>query len=381
MASLVIHSEEPIQAASFTGRALIGRKPFNGVQLGQRIVSRIHAWIDRKGDAFFIRDARSRGGTFVNGARTDGPVQLHDGDEIKVGTSRITFHLEDVLPEGAILFKIAEDGTNPDFVNPGILITCDACGAPMWVPATMAGAFGRCAICTGPISVPGEPPSGIRRPLTPHDSIVDMPAINDTVDLGDLARPIDPLAAEFPQPQPNAAEARTCSVCQSPILPGEVTTQCPSCSQTYHAECWRENRGCAAYGCAEVGALDAVPAAAAIDIAPTAPEEHHDPDPEYAEPALAARNEMPVYSYEQTKAFPWDFALLGGSVFGTLIGAITFGFPALIVGIASAIYAVRSRDGKYRLAALSAAICLVGVACGIISSSFIWNVPLPWRLR
>jgi hypothetical protein len=83
---------------------------------------------------------------------------------------------------------------------------------------------------------------------------------------------------------------------------------------------------------------------------------------------------------QETRAFPWDFALLGGSVFGTLIGAFTFGFPALLVGIASAIYAVKSRDGKYRLAALSAVICLFGLACGIITSSFIFNVPL-WRTR
>jgi len=27
--------------------------------------------------------------------------------------------------------------------------------------------------------------------------------------------------------------------------------------------------------------------------------------------------------------FPWDFALLGGSVLGSIIGAFTFGIPAL----------------------------------------------------
>jgi hypothetical protein len=369
MASLVIHSEEPIQAATFSHRALIGRKPFNGVQLGQRIVSRIHAWIDRDGDSFYIRDARSRGGTFVNSTRTDGKVMLHDGDEIKIGVSKMTFHDSDQLPDGAIIFNIAENGTNPDFADPGILIACEACGAPMWVPATMAGAFGRCAICAGAITVPGEPASGIRRPLTPNDSIIDMPAITQPVELGDAARPIDPLAADFPQPQPSAA-ARDCSICQSPIIPGDAIHRCASCSQTYHAECWNENHGCAAYGCPEVGSLDPAPPAVAIGDSSSS-----------LEAAVAARTEIPSPSLEESPAFPWDFALLGGSVLGTIVGAFSFGLPALLVGIASAVYAMRQRQGRYGLATISVVICLFGVACGIITSSFIFNVTLPWRTR
>jgi hypothetical protein len=373
MASLVIHSEVPNQAASFSRRVLIGRKAFNGVQLGQRIVSRIHAWIDVDGDAFYIRDARSRGGTFVNSKRTDGKVILQDGDVIKIGTSKMTFHLTDELPEGAVVFQVSDKGTNPEFADPGILIACDDCAAPMWVPATMAGAFGRCAICSGAITVPGEPASGIRRPLTPNDSIVDMPAI---AELGDTARPVDPLAADFPEPQPSE-EAQTCGICQSAIIPGEATKRCGSCSQMYHSECWNENRGCAAYGCAEVGVLDhEEPAAAEPAMAPLAAATGA---PEAPELAVAARTEIPVYS-DAHHGFPWDSLLLLGSVLGTVIGAFTFGLPALVVGIASAIYAMRRRNGRYGLAALSAVICLIGVACGVITSSFIFNVPL-WRIR
>ncbi len=361
MASVVIHSEEPIQAASFSRRVLIGRKPFNGVQFGQRIVSRIHAWIDKDGDDFYIRDARSRGGTFVNGKRTNGKVILHDGDEVRIGTSKLTFHDSDEIPEHAVTFQIAEDGTNPGFEDPGILIACESCSAPMWVPASMAGAFGRCGICSGEINVPGEPASGIRRPLTPNDSIVDMPAIKQPVDLGESARPFDPLAVDMPQPKPEAA-AKTCGVCQSPILPGEATIPCTSCSQVYHAECWYENRGCAAYGCAQVGALD------------TKTEE--------PEPALAARTAASVAAAPQpaSRPFPWDFALLGGSVLGSVFGAFTFGLPALLVGALSIIYARRQRNGNHRLATIATVICLVGVAGGVITSSIIFNVPL-WRGR
>jgi hypothetical protein len=359
MASLVIHSDEPLQAASFSRRVLIGRKAFNGVQLGQRVVSRIHAWIDRDADSFYVCDARSRGGTFVNGARAEGKVILRDGDEITVGPARIIFHDLDAMPDGAVTFGIGDDGTNPDFKNPGILIAC-ACGAPMWVPASMAGAFGRCAICKGEINVPGEPASGIRRPLTPNDSIVDMPTISQPVELGASARPFDPLAAEFPQPKPLVA-AQICGICQSPILAGEVTTACPNCSLNYHVECWRENRGCAAYGCSQVGALDAdQPTQASAPAAGIVPE-----------PALAAS------VAQSPRAFPWHFALLGCSVIGSVLGAFTFGVPALAVGAASTVYAMRQRDDRHRVATLSAVICLFGVAFGVIASRFVWfNLPL-----
>ena len=371
MASLVIQSEEALQAARFTKRVLIGRKPFNGVQLGQRIVSRIHAWIDLDEAGFHIRDARSRGGTFVNGQRTEGQVVLHDGDIIKVGITKIRFQETDELPEGAVTFHIADDGTNPEFADPGILIACNDCGAPMWVPASMAGAFGRCAICSAEINVPGEPPSGIRRPLTPNDSIVDMPAIKEPVQLGESARPPrDPLAAEFPAPQP-AAAAKVCGVCQSPILAGDAITQCSNCSQSYHTECWHENHGCAAYGCPQVGALDqpALPEAEPVDIGPQ------------IEEALAARMGIELPPLPEQPAFPWDFALLGGSVLGTVIGFFSFGVPAFFVGIAAAIYAARRRDGR-RLAALSALICLFGVACGVVTTCLWLNLNVPfWRSR
>jgi len=118
----------------------------------------------------------------------------------------------------------------------------------------MAGAFGKCATCKGDITVPGVPLSGVRRPLTPNDSIVDMPAIKE---LGSEEAPDDPLAAgAFPRPKPAAAN-QICGICQTPIETFEATETCPACSQRYHAECWSQNRGCAAYGCTHVGVLDA----------------------------------------------------------------------------------------------------------------------------
>lgn len=42
---------------------------------------------------------------------------------------------------------------------------------------------------------------------------------------------------------------KTCSICLSIIISGEEVCQCPHCALPFHAECWKENKGCSAYGC------------------------------------------------------------------------------------------------------------------------------------
>lgn len=46
-----------------------------------------------------------------------------------------------------------------------------------------------------------------------------------------------------------AAAGRLCSICQTSIIAGEKICACPHCALPFHGECWRENRGCSAYGC------------------------------------------------------------------------------------------------------------------------------------
>ncbi|MDB5173884.1 MAG: hypothetical protein JWN51_2657 [Phycisphaerales bacterium] len=47
-----------------------------------------------------------------------------------------------------------------------------------------------------------------------------------------------------------------CGVCHSTISIFEETAECPSCGLPFHTDCWAENRGCSAYGCPQVGALE-----------------------------------------------------------------------------------------------------------------------------
>jgi pSer/pThr/pTyr-binding forkhead associated (FHA) protein len=58
-----------------------------------RTIGRRHAKIVRRGGAYFVQDASSRNGTFVNNQRiaagTD--IELRDGDEVRFGLVKTTF--------------------------------------------------------------------------------------------------------------------------------------------------------------------------------------------------------------------------------------------------------------------------------------------------
>ena len=69
----------------------IGRAPSATLVVPDAQVSRLHARIDLSDGLLSVRDLDIRNGTLVNARPIEGPVDLHDGDEIDVGTTRITF--------------------------------------------------------------------------------------------------------------------------------------------------------------------------------------------------------------------------------------------------------------------------------------------------
>ncbi|MCB0722935.1 MAG: hypothetical protein KDC42_11600 [Ignavibacteriae bacterium] len=46
-------------------------------------------------------------------------------------------------------------------------------------------------------------------------------------------------------------DKKICGYCQSPIKNEAETVVCPGCGTPYHKDCWKENKGCAVYGCNE----------------------------------------------------------------------------------------------------------------------------------
>ena len=76
-----------------TGVVTIGRAPSADVVIdGDLLVSRLHSTLERVAGVWTVSDnGLSRNGTFVNGRRVSGRVQLHDRDEIRVGFTVLTF--------------------------------------------------------------------------------------------------------------------------------------------------------------------------------------------------------------------------------------------------------------------------------------------------
>ena len=79
----------PLEAVVVT----IGREASADVVIdGDLLVSRLHSTLERVAGAWTIVDnGLSRNGTFVNGRRVSGRVQLHDRDQIRVGGTVLTF--------------------------------------------------------------------------------------------------------------------------------------------------------------------------------------------------------------------------------------------------------------------------------------------------
>lgn len=74
------------------GEHVIGRDPDVEIRVDQSTVSRRHARLIVTTDATVLEAFVSKNGTFVGGERVSVPVQLTDGDTIRVGSVQMTFH-------------------------------------------------------------------------------------------------------------------------------------------------------------------------------------------------------------------------------------------------------------------------------------------------
>jgi predicted RNA-binding Zn-ribbon protein involved in translation (DUF1610 family) len=99
--------------------------------------------------------------------------------------------------------------------------TCPHCSQSLEAPEEASGSAFACPSCQQQIEVP-------------------MPA----------AVPAQSAAS------PPAPSGPVCAICLSTITDTDAKTSCPSCSATYHAECWNENGGCAVYGCSQAPVVE-----------------------------------------------------------------------------------------------------------------------------
>jgi len=70
----------------------LGRAIENEIVIVSKRASREHAHIRREGRKTFLDDLGSTNGTYLNGERVLGSMQLRDGDQIAIGEVKFTFH-------------------------------------------------------------------------------------------------------------------------------------------------------------------------------------------------------------------------------------------------------------------------------------------------
>ena len=73
------------------GKHVLGRDAHVSVPLSSPTVSRRHARIVITGEIATLEDLGSKNGTYVRGQTVTSPVQLLDGDQIRIGVFEITF--------------------------------------------------------------------------------------------------------------------------------------------------------------------------------------------------------------------------------------------------------------------------------------------------
>ena len=88
---LTLDVREGAASRSFDGLGpiAIGRASGCDLVLGDPEVSRRHARLESENGVVYVRDLESSNGTFFNGRLLDDVVEIREGDEIDVGTTRL----------------------------------------------------------------------------------------------------------------------------------------------------------------------------------------------------------------------------------------------------------------------------------------------------
>jgi pSer/pThr/pTyr-binding forkhead associated (FHA) protein len=76
---------------------VIGRDPDVEISVDQSTVSRRHARLVVTTEGAVLEAFVSKNGTFLGGERVSAPVQLADGDAIRVGSVQMTFRVRTSL--------------------------------------------------------------------------------------------------------------------------------------------------------------------------------------------------------------------------------------------------------------------------------------------
>src|SRR5436190_512270 len=91
MARILLATPEGQQIVELRDFNSMGRHPSNTIQLLDKIVSKEHCVIERRGPVFWLKDLGSLNGTYVNGERVQGERELRHGDDMALGGTRARY--------------------------------------------------------------------------------------------------------------------------------------------------------------------------------------------------------------------------------------------------------------------------------------------------
>jgi adenylate cyclase len=179
MARILLVSPEGQQVVELRDHNSLGRHPSNTIQLLDKIVSKEHCIIERRGAGFTLRDLGSLNGTYVNGERVAGERDLRHGDDIALGQTRARFDDGSGRPMPALA------GYAPPLQAPHP-------GAAQGWPA---GPSGPQSLTGAPPSTVGSPYGAAPQPMSPM-AAMGMPHVSPPPAPG-----FSPIP--FPGPQPS----------------------------------------------------------------------------------------------------------------------------------------------------------------------------------
>lgn len=209
--------------------------------------------------------------------------------------------------------------------EPYLRFACPHCHGVLRARKRLAGQWAKCKQCDGRIMIPFKSEAPLQS-VVPTTGATNHQA-SSTESVGSVEE--------------------MCSICQCSVEIGADRTTCDRCGLPFHKDCWQENQGCSAYGCANVNLLK--PNGPDITIGPfSIPGSEHPPP-------------LPVIT-----EFPWEYLLLAASAVSVVISVFTFGIASLSVGIVGLAYLSKhSYRGSRWLTALSLGVAAIGFLLGV----------------
>ena len=129
------------------GATILGRSSDCHVTIEDPLVSRHHARIVLEGDRAVVYDLNSRNGVKVNGAPVKEPVELKDGDRLRIGTQELVFCRVEAAPNAsAKTTGFLRHCARCRMPYPQEAGACPSCGATEALDEeTLSGQFGAAA--------------------------------------------------------------------------------------------------------------------------------------------------------------------------------------------------------------------------------------------